>query len=151
VVYVKSYGPSRNPWDAPWAPDPAYYHAHLYGEPDEPEIVADTDDLTPEPEPLYRTTPASARAAIANATGVLVPERTPSAYIPPMPPYEPYADDPEPTYPAPTPVAVDLRADEAAAATRVKRNARDRAKRLRVYVDRIRHGERPSGPKPRGK
>jgi hypothetical protein len=152
--------PARDPWAAPWATPEAYEQYLGVGVPEQP-TPADDDDVLDgdpdEPRPEQRFTRAMREAAIFEATGTaVVIDDSPggddrratddeTAYNAPGAP----EDEPAPVHTTvsvglpPTPARVDER--------KVKRNARDRAKRLKAWRERMRSGAKQNGPKPRGR
>jgi hypothetical protein len=156
MVTTKREAPP-NLWDTPWAPDPATYYADAGPFVIEPVSPDGGVEAAPVAVPPVVRSGASASAAILNATSVAIEVANTHLTVRDGQAVAPSSEDDwghrrwEPTREQDTPTRT--RADVLAAAARAKkdrRNARDRAKRLRQYAQRVATGVNTYGPKPRG-
>ena len=159
MVTTKGIAAPADPWDAPWVTAAVRASYARMTRSDAPIPLLDDDG---EPAaPITRRSASAAERAILDATGATVDasirpgasesdeasdidaarrviDADPFAWT------DESADDPDLA-------AIEAEAaKQAAAEAREKRNARDRARRLRVHDQRVRRGARPHGPKPRG-
>jgi hypothetical protein len=145
---------------APWASPEAYdQYRDLAADLRAQVAVPDPDASEPDPAP-QRTSARAAARAILDATGATVdmsvrPERSEEVSSTPDDAYgdaEPIEPDPFTQAAIRELAAIRTSEDEQAAAdARDRRNARDRARRLKRHKARVRRGDIPHGPKPRGR
>jgi hypothetical protein len=161
---VTTSRPARPMWGttptAPWASPEAYdQYRGLAADLRAQAAVPDPDASESDPAP-QRTSARAAAQAILDATGARVdlsvrPERSEEVSSTPDDAY----GDAEPLQPDQfTQAAIrelaairTSEAEQAAAERRERRNARDRARRLKAYKTRVRRGVTTHGPKPRGR